>query len=379
MLGALDGVRVLDLTRLAPGPYCSMLLADMGADVVLVEPMSEAIADTPENRRHAAHFALGRNKRSVCIDLKTERGLAAFLSLAAKADVLLEGFRPGVAERLEIGYPRLSAENSRLVYCSLSGYGQTGPYAQLAGHDLNYISIGGALGMIGRPETRPAIPMNFLADYAGGGLMAAFGIASALFRREKSGAGQYIDVAMSDGALSLATKLAGQFFETGVVPEPGAHRINGGAPYYDVYACKDGRFLAVGALEPKFFQNLCRALDLEAIDQNAGPELARALSAKFLARTRDEWFAALRDADACVTPVYALDEALKDPHNVARGMVAEIEGVPTLGVVPKLHGTPGSLRRPAPLAGEHAAEVLGEAGYLESEIQALIGDRIVAR
>jgi crotonobetainyl-CoA:carnitine CoA-transferase CaiB-like acyl-CoA transferase len=388
MHGALDGIRVLDLTRLAPGPYCSMLLGDMGADVIVVESVGASEERTPGEERSHAYFALGRNKRSICVDLKAERGRSVFRALVATADVVLEGFRPGVVDRLGIGHSALQKEHPRLVYCSLSGYGQTGPYAELSGHDLNYISIGGALGMIGRPRERPSIPMNFLADYAGGGMLAAFGIVTALFRRERSGRGQYVDVSMSDGTLSLATKLAGQWFEHGAVPAPGQHRINGGAPYYDVYACKDGRWVSVGALEPKFFQNLCRVLGLAELaqrqeDQQSWPELSARLSARFLERPRDEWWAELRNADACVTPVYALDEALRDPHHLARGMVASVEhprlgAIPTVGVVPKLSETPGSLRRAPPSPGEHTKELLAELGHSDDEVSELCRSRVVS-
>jgi alpha-methylacyl-CoA racemase len=388
MHGALDGVRLLDLTRLAPGPYCSMLLADMGADVVVIEPVTDATLVTPETDRRAAYFALGRNKRSICIDLKQPAGLEVFLHLAKSADVVLEGFRPGVVQRLGIGWSALRVDNPRLVYCSLSGYGQTGPYASMPGHDLDYIAIGGALGMIGRPDAPPAIPMNFLADYAGGGLLAAFGIVSALFSRERRGEGQYIDVAMSDGALSLATKLVGQYFETGTVPAPGAHRINGGAPYYDVYSCRDGGFLAVGALEAKFFRNLCEAIGLPDLAEeqevrDRWPAVSTALRARFRERTRDEWFLLLRDREACVAPVYAIDEALADPHHAAREMITEVEHprlgkIPTIGVVPKLEKTPGSLRRAPPLAGEHSREILKEAGYDGATIAALVQSGAIA-
>lgn len=388
MKGALEGIRVLDLTRLAPGPYCSMLLGDMGADVIVVESIGASKARTPELERSHAYFALGRNKRSICLDLKAERGRSVFGALVATADVVLEGFRPFVVDRLGIGHAALEEEHPRLVYCSLSGYGQTGPYAELSGHDLNYISIGGALGMIGRPDARPSIPMNFLADYAGGGLLAAFGIVTALFQRERSGRGQYVDVSMSDGTLSLLTKLAGQWFESGVVPAPGAHRINGGAPYYDVYECKDGRFVSVGALEPKFFQNLCRALGLAELserqeDPQSWPDIAARLSARFLERPRDEWWAELESADACVTPVYALDEALDDPHHRARGMITCVEhprygAIPTVGVVPKLSKTPGSLRRPPPFPGEHTRQLLAELGHSDDEISELSRSGVVS-
>jgi alpha-methylacyl-CoA racemase len=385
MLGALDGIRVLDLTRLAPGPYATMLLADHGADVIAVEPISRE----PEDERAAAHFTLGRNKRSICIDLKHPDGLAVFRKLALGADVVIEGFRPGVAERLGVGYDALARDNPRLVYCSLSGYGQAGPYAKHAGHDLDYIAIGGALGMVGRPESRPAIPVNLVADYAAGGLMATFAIVSALFARERTGKGQAIDVAMSDGVLSLLAKLAGQYFERGTVPEPGAHRINGGAPYYDVYKCGDGKHLAVGALEPRFFENLCRALGVPELaplhgDEARAGELREKLAAIFVERGRDEWFARLRDADACVAPVYSLDEALADPHHRAREMVVTREHprlgpLTEVGIAPKLSATPGTLRRFAPVPGADAREVLSEAGYDAASIDALLRSGAVGK
>jgi crotonobetainyl-CoA:carnitine CoA-transferase CaiB-like acyl-CoA transferase len=379
MAGALDGIRVLDLSRLAPGPYCSMLLADMGADVLLVEPVPKS--GEPPDERSAAYFALGRNKRSICLDLKQPEGVAIFRALARRADVLLEGFRPGVMARLGLDHTALAAENQRLVYCSLSGFGQTGPYAQMAGHDLDYLAIGGALGMIGRPGTPPAIPMNLIADYAAGGLMAAFAIVAALLAREKSGFGQHIDVAMSDGVLSLLTKLAGQYFERGTVPQPGAHRINGANPDYDVYLCSDGGYLAVGPLEPHLFQNLCRALDLPELasaqsDSARSAEIRAAFERRFREHPRDEWFQRLREADACAAPVYRLDEALDDPHHLAREMVTSFQHprlgeIRQIGVAPKLSLTPGKIRSVAPVAGAHTDAVLAEIGFGTEEIAAL--------
>jgi crotonobetainyl-CoA:carnitine CoA-transferase CaiB-like acyl-CoA transferase len=378
MISPLEGVRVLDLGLLAPGPYCSMLLADFGADVVVLERVPAPGADRDELARAGARFALGRNKRSLCLDLKQPDGVELFRRLAREADVVIEGFRPGVVARLGIDYATLRSDCPRLVYCSLSGYGQTGPYATRAGHDLNYIALAGALGMIGRPGAPPSIPMNLLADYAGGGLLAAFAIMLALFARDRSGGGQYIDVAMTDGVLSLLTKLAGQYFERGSVPEPGRHRINGGSADYDVYACADGRFMAVGALEPHFFERLCGALGVDPDD----PELAAAFARQFRTRSRNEWTLLLADADACAAPVLGLDEALRDPHHAARGMIASIEHprfgtLPAVGVAPKLSLTPGSIRRPPPAPGEHTDELLGQLGLEPHAIEALRARRVV--
>ncbi len=358
---ALDGIRVLDLSRLAPGPYCTMLLGDMGADVLLVERVGE-IDD------RGRHNALRRNKRSICIDLKSDDGRALFLELAKSADVILEGYRPGVVKRLGIDFAAAREINDRIVYCSLSGYGQTGPYAQMAGHDINYAAIGGALGANGRPGTRPAVPLNLLADYAGGGLMAAFSIAVALLARERTGRGQYIDLAMSDGVISLMTQAASDFFGNGVVPRPGEHRINGGAPNYDVYECKDGRWLSVGTLEPKFAANLCTALQVDSVDDLRG---------RLLQKTRDEWFASLVDLDVCVTPVYSIDEVFEDPHNKHRHMALEVDGIKQVGIAPKLSETPGAVRSNAPRPGQDTDAVLADLGHNPSAIEQLREDAVV--
>jgi len=378
---ALDGIRVLDLSRDVPGPYCTMLLGDMGADVVIVEEAAppqgrRARANNPQapvrDEATAARDPLRRNKRSIRIDLKHPDGHAVFVELARRADVVVEGFRPGVAKRLAIDHAALREVNRRLVYCSLSGYGQHGPLAPLVGHELNYVALAGALSMIGRPGTPPAIPMNLVADLAGGGLMAAFSIVVALLARERTGEGQFIDHAMTDGVLSLLTRIASQRFAGGPLPQPGQHRITGALPHYDVYACKDGKYLAVAPLEPWFHDNLCAAIGEVAVGEDAPPverEAARArLQARFRERTRDEWFALLRERDACVAPVLDLDEALREPHHVERGMVVEVEHptlgpIPMVGVATKLAATPGAIRRCGPAPGADTDGVLAELGH----------------
>ncbi len=393
-MGALDGIRVLDLSRAVPGPYCTMLLADMGADVVLVEeataPGGRRAASTPMSDEAAARNALRRNKRSIRLDLKSTGGREVFHRMAQRSDVVLEGFRPGVVKRLGVDYETLRARNGRIVYCSLSGYGQDGPYAAFAGHDLDYVAITGALGMIGRPKTPPAIPMNLVGDLAGGGLMAAFAITLALFARERSGEGQCIDLAMTDGVLSLLTRAASQRFAGGPLPSPGRDRITGALPNYDVYECKDGKWLAVAPLEPWFLANLYQAIgepDLEVDLEGASPEIREAararLRARFLERSRDEWFSLLADKDGCVTPVYDLDEALSDPHHLHRRMVAEVVhsrfgAIAQIGVMPKLSGTPGALRSAGPRPGEHTDEILASLGFGEEEIGRLRRERAVA-
>ena len=372
-MGPLAGTRVLDLSRLAPGPYCSMLLGDLGADVVRVDaPGTKAPART--------YDMLARNKRSIVLDLKSEGGQTVLHALCARADVLLEGNRPGVTRRLRADWETLSALNPRLVYCSLTGFGQDGPLASAAGHDINYIAIAGVLGQIGlgpdAADPRPVPPLNLVADFGGGGLLAAFGILAALLERERSGRGQYVDAAMIDGAASI---LSAHYSTRGALSKPGKGLLGGGAPFYRCYTCRDGRFVAVGAIEPKFFAALCEGTGLdfvaEQMDPKKWPQQARAFAARFLEKTRDEWAAIFAGAphalDACVTPVLELDEAPAHPHNVARdafptGPDGQLHTAPA----PRLARTPGTIRRGAPVPGEHTDEVLREAG-LGAELERL--------
>jgi crotonobetainyl-CoA:carnitine CoA-transferase CaiB-like acyl-CoA transferase len=374
-MSALDGIRVLDLSRAVPGPYCSMLLGDMGADVLLVEDASPHRRLAEPTREEAAKNALRRNKRSIKIDLKNDSGRAIFVKLADRTDVVLEGFRPGVVKRLGVDYESLRRTNARLVYCSLSGYGQDGPYTALVGHDINYVAMAGALGMIGRPGAAPAIPMNLVADLAGGGLMAAFAIVVALLERERSGEGQFVDIAMTDGVLSLLTRAASQRFAGGALPTPGRDRITGALPHYDVYECKDGKWISIGPLEPWFHENLCRALGESPVGESAPPEEREAarerLRARFREKTRDEWFALLRTTDTCIAPVYDLDEALSDPHHVHRKMRIEVDGLPQVGIGPKLSRTPGAMKHAGPAPGNDTDAVLRELGYDDAAIRDL--------
>ena len=378
----LEGIRVLDLTRLAPGPFCTMLLADMGADVIVVEepPGVGRRFDGGAQSEHARAFnALGRNKRSIGLNLKDPKAQDAFLRLADKADVVVEGFRPGVVKRLGVDYETLSKRNARIIFCSLSGYGQTGPYSSLVGHDINYISLGGALGAIGWPGTPPAIPLNVIADFAGGGLYAAFGILAAVIAREKTGRGQWVDMAMSDGVASLMTFIAQMYFGNNHVVKPGVELLNGGAPSYYSYECADGKWLSIGCLEPWFWAELCEAMDCqqfipEQMNREKYPEMFDYLKSKFKERSRDDWFEYLRQHDICVAPVLGLDEVFQDPHVLARGMLAELPHpefgtVHQVGVGPKLSDTPGAVRTFAPRRGEHTAVLLREAGFADAEIE----------
>ena len=384
----LEGIKILDLSRLAPGPFCSMLLGDVGADVLLVEAPAEGkMAATAvfsrgaDAEKQAAYNLMGRNKRSIVLNLREQEARDIFYRLADEADVVLEGFRPGVVKRLGVDYDTLRTKNPRLVYCSLSGFGQTGPYANLVGHDINYISIGGALGMIGWPDEPPAIPMNVIADFAGGGLHAAFGILAALHARERSGKGQLVDIAMSDGVLYLLAQTISGYFANGRVPERGDTVLNGAVPAYNVYQCKDGGWISLGSLEPHFWANLCKVMGREDFvphqyDGAKRDEIFAHFRAHFMTRTRDEWFELLKQTDICAAPVYALDEALKDPHNLARNMVLEVEHpelgtLRQVGIGTKLSETPGAVRAAGPVPGEHTDDVLASIGCDAARIAAL--------
>jgi alpha-methylacyl-CoA racemase len=386
----LEGIRVLDLSRLAPGPFCTMLLGDLGADVIVVEAPPEAlhgslsadqIVDSGSQERARAFNALGRNKRSIVLNLRDEAARDIFYRLAENADVVLEGFRPGVVKRLGVDYETLREVNPRLVYCSLSGFGQDGPRSAAVGHDINYIALSGMLDMIGWPGEPPGIPINVVADYAGGGLLAAFTILAALLARDKTGRGQYLDIAMSDGVLYLLAVAVSQYFATGQVTRRGEGMLNGGVPYYNVYQTKDGGWMSVGCLEPHFFANLCHVLECDDLiafqhDPSRHAEMFGRLRERFLRKTRDEWTALFENVDACVAPVRSLAEAMADPHNRHRGMVVEIEHptmgkVPQVGIATKLSETRGCVETPAPRPGQHTREILSTLGYTAEQIDAL--------
>jgi crotonobetainyl-CoA:carnitine CoA-transferase CaiB-like acyl-CoA transferase len=381
----LQGIRVVDLSRYAPGPYCTMLMADLGADVVVVEePPGQGRRVDQEmgvSQRSKAFLPMGRNKRSVALDLKDAGMREAFFRLVDSADVVVEGFRPGVAQRLGVDYEAVRRRNPRIVYCYITGYGQKGPHADLPGHDLNYISLAGTLGMIGWPEQPPTIPLNVIADFAGGGLYAAFSVLAAVIARQRTGRGQYIDMAMSDGVMSLACLAASDYFSSGTPPRPGEYFLNGALPCYNVYATADDKWLSVACMEPWFWKKLCKALGChEFAEEQFNPEkydeIFAFLRRRFREKTRDEWFAELKGQEICATPVYGLEEALADAHARARGMVAKLEHpeygtIRQIGVAPKFSETPGQVRSLAPQPGQHTQEVLREAGYSAEEIARL--------
>ncbi len=396
---ALEGIRVLDLTHLAPGALCTMILGDLGADVIKIEAppgvggRGAGLGISPvgeEGRRRAAFDALNRNKRSVGLNLRSELGRDIFYKLARTADVVVEGFRPGVVKRLAVDYESVRPINPRIVYCSLSGYGQDGPYSKFSGHDINYISIAGALNLIGTPGQAPVIPLNLLADFAGASLHGVIGIMSALIARNKTGKGQYVDISYTDGAMSLITWFISQYLATGILFNKGETWLHGAYPYYGLYQAKDGKYVSIGCVEPWFWENLCRALGKEEyIPYCISPEhffhepegeiwerIFSDLRQIFLTKTRDEWFDFLCQKDVPVGKVYTLDEVSSDPQVLHRQMVVELEH-PIIGklrqpgIAIKLSETPGKIRRLAPIFGEHTEEILLELGYAQSQIAEL--------
>ena len=391
----LEDVRVLDLSRLLPGGFCSLMLADFGAEVLKVEDtgMGDYLRWSPpyyegaqESAKSALYLALNRNKRSIRVNLKEERGKEVLRRLARDYDVLLESFRPGVLDRLGVGYETLRAENPGLVYCAITGYGQDGPYRDRSGHDMNYIGLVGLRGLTGDRDGPPVQPAGQIADMGGGALMAAFGILAALRERERSGEGQLVDVSMADGALSWLAMVAGRYFADGVVPRRGDLELAGRLVCYRPYACKDGH-VSLGALEPKFWQAWCRGVGREElIDKQFEAPGSRAhaeVERIFLERTREEWRAFASEHDCCLEPVLDLDEALDSELVRARGMVVELDqpgagSVRQLGVPVKLSRTPGSIRAPGPVLGEHTREVLASLGYSEAQAAALEGSGAVA-
>ena len=386
----LEGLRVLDLSRLLPGPFATLVLADLGADVVKVEDPAggDALRGLPPLAGEAsgAFHALNRNKRSLALDVRRPEGAAAFLRLAGRADVVVESFRPGVLERIGLGYAALRTVNPRIVLCSITGYGQDGPYAARAGHDLDYCALAGLLGLTGEPE-RPVIPGVQVADLAGGAWPAVAGVLAALVRRATTGEGAHVDVSMVEGAVALMALPFAMAWARGTPLVRGREPLSGGSASYGVYRTKDGRFVALGALEPKFFAAFCDAVGRPELaprqheDGGAGPRAE--LEAIFAARSRDEWAAFAAEHDVCLAPVLEGDEPRADPHLAARGAFVEVpapgEGRPIPGIATpvRLRGEEAP-RRPAPRLGEHGEAVLREAGLDDGEIAALRAAGVLA-
>lgn len=379
----LSGIRVIDMARLGPGPHCAQILGDLGADVIKVEE-----PDPREGRRAGrvislpSNSAIRRNSRSIGIDLKSEEGRDVFRRLVAGSDVLMEGFRPGVVQRLGADYETVRRLKPDIIYASLTGYGQDGPYAGYVGHDINYQAIAGILGRTGSPDGPPVIPGNTIADNAGGGLNAVIGILTALLVKERTGHGQYIDSAMVDGLLTMMFLNVDEYANTGHVPRRGETITTGLYPWYSVYEAADGKFVSVGAIEPWFYENLCRLLECDEYvteqyaDGARREEIFESFRRIFKTRPRDEWVSLLMPAETCVAPVYAIDEVVADPHLRWRKLIVDSpqpggSARAEVGVMVKLSETPGEIRRAPPEPGQDTEELLREMGFRAQEIESL--------
>ncbi|WP_209122689.1 CaiB/BaiF CoA-transferase family protein [Alkalihalobacillus sp. BA299] len=382
----LENVRVLDLSRLLPGPFCTLTLADFGADVIKVEdPKVGDYARWYEPQvkgQNQMFLSLNRNKRSVTLDLKSEKGKELFIQLVETSDILVESFRPGVMDRLGLGYETLKDINPKIIYCAITGYGQTGPYAQYPGHDLNYLSYAGLIDQQGEQKGKPISAAVQIADIGGGAQMATNGILLALLERNNSGKGQFVDISMLDGSISWLQTLLPDYLASKHVPERGASPLNGGKACYEIYETRDHRYLSVGALEPKFWVEFCKTINKDDIIPLLDAPLEQQnkmkieIQAIIQQKTLKEWTEIFDGVDACVAPVLNFDEVIENPQVVHRQLIKDIYDsnlgeIQQIGVPIKLSETPGEIRFQAPKLGEHNNEILAELGYSSDEIRQL--------
>ncbi|WP_321876978.1 CaiB/BaiF CoA transferase family protein [Paraburkholderia bannensis] len=378
--GPLSGVRIVELGGVGPVPFCCMLLADLGADVIRIDRPPGYDGGVPGDPRFNL---LNRGRRSASFDLKRPEAAAAVLKLVAKADALVEGFRPGVAEKLGLGPDPCLAANPALVYGRMTGWGQYGPLAQAPGHDINYISLTGVLHAIGPADGPPAIPLNLAGDFGGGSLYLALGVVSAILESRRSGKGQVVDAAMVDGAASLMTLCYGLLASGYWKDQRASNRLDSGAPWYNVYETKDGRWLSVGANEARFWRNMLELLGLAQADMpdqhdtSRWPEMREKLAAIFRTRTRDEWCALAEGREACFSPVLSMTEAPAHPHLRARGTFVERDGIVQPAPAPRFSRTPGAVQRPPARPGEHTTEALLDWGFSAGELDALRESRVI--
>lgn len=365
-MGPLDGIKIIELAGIGPGPFCAMMLADMGADVIRVDRAQSVVGGDPAN---PPADVLNRGRRSVGLDLKQPEGVETLLQLVGAADALIEGFRPGVAERLGVGPDVCLARNPRLVFGRMTGWGQDGPYAQMAGHDINYIALAGALEPLGRAGDKPLPPINMIGDFGGGGMLLAFGVATALVEAQRSGKGQVVDAAMVDGAAVLMTMIHA-FRAMGIWEDNrGTNLLDTGAFYYEVYETKDGKYVSIGSLERQFYAVLLDKLGLtddptmpHPMDKAQWPAMKERFTEIFLTKTRDEWCEIFEGTDACFAPVLTMSEAPAHPHNVERGTFVERNGVVQPAPAPRFSRTPAKIQRPPAFPGQHTDEVLTDWG-----------------
>jgi alpha-methylacyl-CoA racemase len=371
--GPLSGITIIEFAAIGPGPYGTMLLADLGADVIRLDRASDVHAPETANR---SSVGMGRNRRSIALDLKNPAAIDTAKTLLADADVLIEGFRPGVMERLGLGPDVLCAANPKLIYARITGWGQDGPMNRAAGHDINYASLAGALWPVGSKDRPPTPPLNLVADFGGGGTFLAIGVLAALFERERSGHGQVVDAAMLDGATSLMSFLYGWLANNMWNNEREANLLDGAAPYYSTYVCSDGEYLSVGALEPQFYAAFLTGLGLEhdawpQMPETLWPEQKQQIAALIASKTRDEWVDIFKDLDACVTPVLRPTEAHLHPHNQARDLFVDVDGMTQPAPAPRFSRTPATIRRGGATPGSHTNEVLEAYGFDAPAIAAL--------
>jgi alpha-methylacyl-CoA racemase len=375
-MGVLSGIRVVEFEAIGPAPFGTMLLADMGADVLRIDRAVAASDLGPKLEGKRADIT-GRNRRSVTLDLKCPQSVAAALELIERADVLIEGFRPGTMERLGLGPEVALARNPRLVYARMTGWGQTGPMAECAGHDLNYIALSGVLSTIGPAGGRPVPPLNLVGDYGGGGMLMAMGVLAALVNVQRGGAGQVVDAAMTEGAAQLGSVVWGLLAGGHWTEQRGSNLLDGGAPWYDTYETLDGRYMSIGPIESRFYAQMLEILGLADAelprqhDRAGWPLLREAFTAAFLSRTRAQWAEAFARSDACVVPVLALAEAAEHPHSLARGSFIKVDGVVQPVPAPRFLGTPSEHPRTAPQRGEHGQQALRDWGFDNVAIERL--------
>ena len=376
----LDGIKVIEMAGLAPTPYCGMILADFGADVVVVDRLSTG---NPEIPFSMSKNPLDRGKRSIRVDLKTEAGIAILKRQIVSSDILLEPYRPGVMEKLGTGPDDALKLNPKLIYARLTGWGQDGPYARMAGHDINYLALSGVLSLCKQKGEKPHPPCNLLADFAGGGMLCALGITLALFERTRSGEGQVVDTAMVDGASSFLTFIYGLLAHNFMTLDIGTNALDGGAPYYQTYETADHKYMAVGAIEGRFYEEFVRGLQLDPTslpDQNEEeqwPKMQAQFAEIFRNKTRDEWSVIFNGKDACVSPVLELDEVDQDPHLIERRSFQNLNGALQPAVAPRLSRTPGKSDRPGRPRGSETGGVLEGLGYTSEEISTLLEKGIV--
>lgn len=380
-MGPLEGVKMIEIAGIGPGPFAAMMLSDMGAEILRIDRAQNVAGGDPAK---PSLDLLARGRRSVGVDLKHPEGLAAVLRLVDQADVLLEGFRPGVMERLGAGPEVCLERNPRLIYGRMTGWGQEGPLAQAAGHDINYISLAGALEPIGRRGEAPVPPLNLIGDFGGGGMLLAYGVVCALVERDRSGRGQVVDAAMVDGAAALMTIFHGAAQSGWWNPERGTNMLDTGAHFYDVYETRDGKYISIGSIEPQFYAELLEKTGLAAedlpnqMDRSHWPALKRKMAAIFKQKTRDQWCQIMEGSDVCFAPVLSMSECQEHPHIRARGTFVEVAGAPQPAPAPRFSRSKTQISRPPPHAGQHTEEALADWGFGAVEIAKLRESKAIA-